>query len=186
MALETNEIKKGVIIIYNNDPYLVLSHEMKKVGRAGANNKTKLKNLISGAVIPVTFSGERVELADVIQKNIQYTYLDGERAVFMDIDTYEQLLVNLEDIPNGTDYLKEGEMYQGTFFNGDIISIVLPKKMSFKVISAPDAVKGDSANNPSKEVEIETGAIVKTPMFVKKGDIIHINTETGEYGGRDN
>lgn len=187
MALSSNEIRKGEVIMYNSNPHVVLSHALKKVGRGGSTNKTKLRNLITGNVIPVTFAGnESVEEADVSRKNIQYTYVDGNQVVFMDPDSFEQLNVDLELIPNGMDFLKEGEMYQGVFFEGTVISVILPKKMSFKVVRAPEAIKGDTANNPTKEIEIETGAKLQAPMFIKEGEVILVNTETGDYGGRDN
>lgn len=187
MALNSNEIRKGIVIIHDGAPCLVLSHAFKKMGRAGANNKTKLKNLMTGAITQVTFGGnERAEEADVINKNIQYLYSDGSKAFFMDPNSFEQLEVDVENIPGEMDYLKEEEKYQGVFFEGNIISIILPKKMSFKVTEAPAGAKGDSANNPQKEITLETGLKINAPLFIKEGETVLVNTEFGEYAGRDN
>lgn len=183
--VQAHEIRKGMVIIQNNQPYLVLSHDIHKYGRGGSNNKTKLKNLINGAIVPVTFSGnEKAEEADVMKKNVQYLYEADNNAFFMDPESFEQYQLLIETIPGERDFLKEGEKYQGLFFNGEIISVELPKKMTLKVIEAADAVRGDSSNNPQKEVTLETGAKVRVPLFIKQGESIQVNTETWEYSGK--
>lgn len=187
MALNSNEIKKGTVILYNNEPHLVLSHDFHKMGRGGNHNKTKLKNLLSGSIIPVTFSGnERADEADVAQKNVQYLYNDGQNGMFMDPKSFEQYEIALEEIPGGTDYMKEGELYQCMFFDGNPISIIPPKKIALKVTEAAEAVKGDTANNPQKEVTLETGARLRVPLFIKQGETIYVNTDDHSYTGRDN
>jgi len=186
-TIAVNEIRKGVVILHKDDPTLILSHDFHKMGRGGAINKTKVKNLRSGAIFTITFSGnERAEVVDVINKNIQYLYSDAENAFFMDPNSYEQMQISLENIDGGNDYLLEGKLYQGVFFEGEVLSLVIPKKLSFKVSKASAAVKGDSANNPSKEVELETGLSVSVPLFIKEGDVISINTEDNSYTGKDN
>lgn len=173
--------------MHNDDPCLILSHDMHKVGRGGSHNKTKVKNLRSGAITQVTFSGnETAEQAEVVNRNLQYMYSDGENASFMDPESFEQYEIKIENIPGESDFLKEGEKYQGVFFEGEVISLLIPKKMSLKVTSAPEGTKGDSANNPQKEVELETGLKINTPLFIKEGDVVFVNTENVEYGGRDN
>ncbi|MDQ6985450.1 MAG: elongation factor P [Candidatus Dojkabacteria bacterium] len=186
-TLSSNEIKKEKIIIYRDQPHIVISHEMKKFGRGGASNSTKLKNLITGSNISVTFSGsEKADEADVVSNNIQFLYSDETKAYFMDPISFEQVEVEIENIPGERSFLKEEELYLGMFFNDKIISITLPKKMSLEVTSASSRVKGDTANNPQKEVTVETGFVVKVPMFIKQGDIIQINTDEGSYTGKDN
>lgn len=171
--------------MHNDEPTLVLSHSIASMGRQGAHNKTKVKGLISGNIVPVTFYGnDKVEEAEVSYQNVQYVYADGEQAVFMNLETYEQLFILIENIPYGTDFLKEEEKYVAQFYEGKVISIQLPKKVALKVTSAPAAVKGDTANNPQKEVTTETGYKVMTPMFIKEGDLVEVNTETGLYSGK--
>jgi elongation factor P len=187
MSLQSNEIRKGMVIMHNGDPCIVLSHLLQKFGRGGSHNKTKLKNLKSGAITPVTFSGnETAEQADVVTKNVQFVYSEGDTAYFMDMSSFEQFTVEIENIPSERDFLKEGEQYQGVFFDDKIISIILPKKMSLKVTSAPIGVKGDSANNPQKEIILETGLSIQAPLFIKEGETVYVNTDSNEYTGRDN
>lgn len=187
MELGSNEIRKGTVILHNGQPALVLSHALHKTGRGGNVNKTKIKNLITGAIVPVTFMGNQTaEMVEVINKNIQYVYNDGEDATFMEPNTFEQIVVKLENIPGETNYLIEGSLYQGMFYEGEVISIMIPKKMNFKVTQAADAVKGDSANNPTKKVTVETGLQVDVPLFIKQGEVIAVNTEDNNYAGRVN
>lgn len=187
MALQSNEIRKGMVIMHNGDPCIVLSHLLQKFGRGGSHNKTKLKNLKTGSITPVTFSGnETAELADVVNKNVQFVYSEGETAFFMDMTNFEQFIVEIENIPGERDFLKEGEQYQGVFFDDKVISLILPKKMSFKVKSAPAGARGDSANNPQKEIILETGLAIQAPLFIKEGETVYVNTDSYEYSGRDN
>lgn len=187
MAISSSEVRKGKVIMHNNAPNLVLSHAFHKMGRGGSVNKTKIRNLKTGNTLQVTFSGnEKVEEVEVINQNIQFLYHDGDQAYFMNPDSYEQLNVDLENIDDGTDFLKEGILYQGVFFEEELLSLVLPKKITFEVTQAAAAVKGDSTGNPQKEVELETGARINVPLFIKKGDKIQVNTETKSYVGKDN
>jgi elongation factor P len=187
MELGSNEIRKGAVILHNNHPALVLSHALHKTGRGGNVNKTKVKDLITGSIVPVTFMGnESAEVVEVINKNIQFVYNDDEVATFMDPQSFEQVVVKIENIPGETSYLKEGELYQGMFYEGEVISVMIPKKMNFEVTQAADAVKGDSANNPTKKVTLETGLTVDVPLFIKQGETISVNTEENSYSGRVN
>lgn len=185
--IQGNQIRKGMLIMHNNEPTLVLSHSIASMGRQGAHNKTKVKGLISGNIVPVTFYGnDKVEEAEVNYKTVQFVYEDGNSSVFMNPETYEQIYVQTENIPGEKDFLKEEVKYVAAFYDGKVISIQLPKKVALKVTRAPEAIKGDTANNPQKEVETETGFKAMTPMFIKEGDVIEINTETGEYTGKGN
>lgn len=187
MTISSSDVRKGGVILYNGAPHIVVSHDIHKTGRGGSHNKTKVKNISTGAVIPVTFSGnDKVEVADVSNKNIQYLYNDGADATFMDPNSFEQVVVPIENIPGELDFLKEGELYQGAFYEEKVISLILPKKMSLKVISAPEGARGDSASNPQKEITLETGLVINAPLFVKPDEIVYVNTDTYEYGGRDN
>lgn len=182
MDLIANEIKKGKVILYNNEPTLVLSHEFSKTGRAGSVNRTKLKGLKTGAIVGYTFAGnEKAEEVEVINRNIQFLYDDGSTAYFMDPVSFDQYEVEIDNIPSGKDYLMAGISYQGLFYEDKVISIVLPKKIDLLVTEAAPGVKGDTAGNAQKEVVLETGAKVHTPLFIKVGDRILVNTEMGTY-----
>lgn len=180
--LTINDIKKGSIIQLEGVPYIVLKAEHHKAGRGGATLKTKLRNLKSGALLDRTFQGgEKVEEANTEKKKVNFMYEDGENAYFMDYESYDQFQFPLDQVGEKKKFLKEGIDVTLLYFEGKPIAIELPIKMEFRVTSAPPAIKGNSADNVTKQIEIETGAKVTAPMFVKQDDVIRVNTETGEY-----
>ncbi len=180
--LSLNEIKLGKVILVNNNPYIVIRADHHKVARGGAVLKVKLKNLIDGSVLERTFQGnEKAEEADVVKKKANFMYADENNANFMDNETYEQFTIGLDAIGDKLQYLKEGTDVNVLYFDGQGVAVDLPIKMEFKVVSAPPGVKGNSAGNVTKVVKIETGAEVTTPLFINEGDVIRINTDTGEY-----
>jgi elongation factor P len=183
--LQGNQIRRGMIIIYNEEPCLVLEHQLRAQGRQGGLNQTKLKNLLNGSITNVRFNAtEKVEQADISFRTMQYLYSDTSGSVFMDLNSFEQITIPTENIPMGQAFLKEEQKYVVQFYEGQVISVQLPKKIALKVTRSPQAVKGNTANNPQKEVEVETGYKVMVPMFIKEGDIIEVNTETGLYSGK--
>ena len=180
--LNLNEIKTGKIIQANNEPYLVTKTDHHKMGRGGAVLKTKLKNLINGSILDKTFQGnDRAEEANTEKKKANFMYSDEQNANFMDNETYEQFTIPLEQIGNKQKFLKQGAGIDVLYFKDKPVAIDLPIKMEFKVISAPPGVKGNSAGNVTKQIELETGAKINAPLFVNEGDAIRVNTETGEY-----
>lgn len=180
--LSINEIKLGKILVENNDPYIVIKTEHHKVARGGAVLKVKLKNLINSNVLERTFQGsDKTKEADIERKKAQFMYFDGFNANFMDNDTYDQFVFPLECIGNKKNFLKEGINVNVLYFKNKPVLIDLPVKMEFKVISAPLGVKGNSAGNVTKKVEIETGTEISVPLFINEGDIIRVNTDTEEY-----
>lgn len=183
--LSITEIKTGSHIVLNEDPYIVLTVQHSKMGRAGAVLRTKIKNLKTGSILNKTFQGaEKVEEAEIEERKGQYLYSDGSNFFFMDNETYEQFEIPAEVIGEQTKFLKE-EIEIGIFyFRENPINIKLPIKMNFEVTEAPPAVKGNTADGGSKQVKLENGLSVNVPLFINSGDIIKINTETGEYTER--
>lgn len=180
--LSLSEIKPGKLIILNSDPYLVMRADHHKMGRGGAVLKTKSRNLATGNVLEKTFQGsDKVEEAQTESKKVNFLYRDEENAYFMDNDTYEQFELSINDLGGQEKFLKDGTDVDMLYFDDKPISLELPIKMTFKVTSAPPGIKGNSAGNVTKQVEIETGATITAPMFVNEGDEIRVNTETGEY-----
>lgn len=180
-----SEIKTGKCIELSGDPYIVTYHEHSKMGRAGAVLRTKLRNLVTGAVLDKTFQGaERVEEADVAKSKAQYLYREGDGFAFMDMGSYEQFTLSDKTIGEGRGYLVEGTEVTLLNFNGHPINIELPVKVTLRVISAPPGLKGDTASGGDKVVTLETGIEVTTPLFVKEGDNIVVNTEKGTYVSR--
>ncbi len=175
------DIKKDTVIQIDGVPYKVTSYAQKQMGRGGSNVNVKLKNLLSGSVLDKTYKGnEKIESAEVLHKKMQFLYLDGANLNFMDDDSYEQIEVPM-DLLSHANLLKEGANATIQLFEGRAINVELPVKVPLEVIEAPDVVKGDTQSTVMKNVTLETGAIIQTPMFVKKGDIIVVDTRDASY-----
>lgn len=183
MAYSLGEIKSGFAILHNGVPHLVLSAAHTQMGRGGANLKTKLRNLTTGAVVEMTFSGNaRVDEAPVEYRHATFLYRDQSGLYFMDSATYEQFQLSVNQIGEGARFLSEGAAVDILVWQGKSLGVKLPTKMTFKVTYAEPGVRGDSVSSGgTKPVTIETGAIVQAPLFIKSGDQIRINTETGQY-----
>ena len=180
--LNLPDIKTGRNISLNNEPYLVLSHQHSKIGRAGAVLRTKLRNLKTGAVLDRTFQGaDKIEEAEISKTKAQYLYREGDKYFFMDNASFEQFSLSKNVLGELTKYLIENTEATILNFNGLPINIELPIKMEFRVVEAPPAIRGNTADGGTKQVTLETGIKVSTPLFVKEGDVIRVNTETGEY-----
>lgn len=180
--LSLNEIKIGKLIKISDEPYIVIKAEHHKMGRGGAVLKTKLKNLITGNVLERTFQGnDKAESASTETKKANYLYKSEDEAYFMDNESFEQFGLPLDQIEEKLKYLKEGTDVDILYFQNKPVAIELPIKVELKVVSAPPGVKGNSAGNVTKIVELETGAELSVPMFVNEGDVIRINTDSGEY-----
>jgi len=183
--LSIKDIKSGKKLILEDQPYTVMTVQHSKMGRMGAVLRTKLKNLETGAILTKTFQGsDKVDEAEVDTKKAEYLYQDDTTFYFMDNTSYEQFELNEEVIGDSAKYLKEGVEVSLLYFNERPINIDLPIKMTFEVTEAPPSVKGNTADGGSKQVTIETGAQISTPLFIKTGDKIKVNTTTGEYAER--
>ena len=183
--LSIKDIKPGKKLIIEKQPYSVMTVQHSKMGRMGAVLRTKLKNLETGAILTKTFQGsDKVNEAEVETKKAQYLYQADNTFYFMDTESYEQFELNKKVIGDNSDYLKEGVDVSLLYFDERPINIDLPIKMTFEVTEAPPSVKGNTADGGSKQVTIETGAQVSTPLFIKTGDKIKVNTTTGEYAER--
>jgi len=185
VAYKPTELKKGVVIELDGKPYKVLDYSQKVVGRGGSIVNVKVKNLIDGHVVAKTFKGqEGIEPAEVTNRTVQYLYTDGTDYNFMDPDTFEQFQLPADIVEEATGYLKEGENLTLQSFNGNIINVELPKNVYLEVSYSEDIVKGDTSGSVLKNATMETGLIVRVPAFIKVGDIISVDTTTGEYRER--
>ncbi len=177
----------GRVIKLNGEPYIIIKTDHHKMGRGGAVLKIKCRNLINGNVLERTYQGtEKAEEAETETKKANFMYKDKEQAYFMDNASYEQFDLPLEEIGDAAMFLKDGTDVDVLYFEGKPVSVSLPIKMDLKVVSAPPGVKGNSAGNVNKQVELETGAKINVPMFINEGDVIRINTDSGEYVERAN
>ncbi len=180
--LSISEIKTGKIIQVSGEPFAVAKAEHHKMGRSGAVLKVKLKNLITGNMLDKTFQGnEKAEEAQTEKKKSNYLYRDGSSAFFMDNETFEQFELAAEMIGEKLKFLKEGTDVDTLYFENRPVAIDLPIKVSLRVASAPPGVKGNSAGSVTKKIILETGAEISAPLFIKDGDIIVVNTDSGEY-----
>ncbi len=182
---QPTDLKKGTVCQIDGKPYRVVEYSQKVMGRGGSIVNVKLKNLIDGSLIPKTFKGqEKIEPADVSNRSVQYLYEDGSTYYFMDPESFEQFELPLDVVAEAKDYLKEGDMLQLQFFDDRVISVELPKNLYLAVTYTEDVVKGDTTSNVLKDATVETGMTVKVPAFIKTGDVISIDTATGEYRER--
>ena len=185
MAFGITDLKKGTIFQLDGVPYRVVEYGQKVMGRGGSIVNVRIKSLIDGKVLEKTFKGnEAVEPADVGYKNVQYLYNDSAIFYFMDTDTYDQIEVSYDLVGDYAGYLKEGDAVKAQTFDGTVINIELPKNVYLEVTYTESVVKGDTTSSVLKDATLETGVIVKVPAFIKQGDIISVDTETGAYRER--
>jgi len=181
--MDINDLKRtGTIISLEDQPYIVIWSQHSHHGRGQAQIRVRLKNLISGKVIEKTFSpGDKIKEADIERSKANYLYQDEDKVYFMDNSTYEQFFLDKKMISGKEKFLKEGQEVDIILFNGRPINLDLPKKIDLKVVETVPGVRGNSATNIMKPATLETGLKIKVPLFIKEGDIIRVNTETGEY-----
>ncbi len=182
MGLSITELKKGVIFQLEGTPYRVVDYNQKVMGRGGSIVNVRIKSLIDGKVLEKTFKGnEQLDSADVTTENAQYLYNDGSTFFFMNEETFEQFEVPAELVGDGAGYIKEGDRVQLQFFDGRPINVELPKNVPLEVTYTENVVKGDTTSSVLKDATVETGITVKVPAFIKQGDLIKVDTRTGEY-----
>ena len=182
---QPTDLKKGVVCQIDSQPYRVIDYNQKVMGRGGSIVNVKLKNLITGAVIPKTFKGQdKIEPAEVTSKTVQYLYNDGSAFFFMDPNSFEQFELSADLVDEAKNFMKEGDELALQFFDGKGITVEMPKNVYLEVTYTEAVVKGDTTSSVLKDATLETGAIVKVPAFIKVGDIISVDTSTGEYRER--
>ncbi|MDD5340879.1 MAG: elongation factor P [Patescibacteria group bacterium] len=187
MISSLNDIKKGLSINFNGEPFIVLEARFVRMQQRKPVMQTKLRNLITGKVLEYSFKqGERVEEADLERGKANFLYKDDSFANFMDNKSYEQFTIPLDVLGDKIKFLKEGTECDVLYYEGNPVSVDIPIKITLKVTSAPPGVKGDTASNVTKQVTLETGATINAPLFIKEGENIVVNTDTSEYVERAN
>lgn len=183
--ISTDEFKNGMTIKLDNELYTIVEFQHVKPGKGGAFVRTKLRNFKQKTVIERTFrAGEKIEEAFIEEKTFQFLYKAGSSYHFMDHETYEELILDEGDLQDAIKFLKENLGVSGRFYEGRLIEIRVPIFVELKVEYAEPGLKGDSAKSNSKNAVLETGANILVPLFVKSGDIIKVDTRTGEYVSR--
>ena len=181
----TNEFKSGLKLMLDGDPCTIIENEFVKPGKGQAFNRVKIRNLKTGRVIERTFkSGESVEAADVMDTEMQYLYTDGEFWYFMDPESFEQLAADAAAVGEMTKWLKEQDTCDVTLWNGALISITPPNFVVLRVAETDPGVRGDTSGGGGKPATLETGAVVRVPLFIDIDEVIKVDTRTGEYVGR--
>ncbi|RJR24332.1 elongation factor P [Candidatus Microgenomates bacterium] len=181
-TISTSDLKKGTCIIFRDAPHIVVDKTFVSPGKGSAFFRTKLKNLKTGNVIDFTFkSGEKLEEAPLETKELQYLYKDSGELFFINPQTYEQLTLPKEMAGNFLPLMKEGETYQVYTLENQAVALRPPLKVKLKVVASEAGAKGNTVTGATKEVEVETGYRLQVPLFIKEGDTVSINVETGQY-----
>ncbi|MCI2098045.1 MAG: elongation factor P [Succiniclasticum sp.] len=180
--VSTNEFKTGLTVTIDNDPWQVVEFQHVKPGKGAAFVRAKMRNLATGAVVERTFNaGERLPNANIDRRAMQYLYQEGEMYVFMDNETYEQLELTKEQLGNGINFLKENMDVKVTSFEGRILGVELPNTVELVVVETEPGIRGDTATGGNKPATMDTGYVVKVPLFINEGDHLLIDTRSGEY-----
>ncbi len=185
MEININDIKNGMTIVMDGNLCTIQEFQHVKPGKGPAFVRIKLKNLRTGSTVENTYNTNiKITKAHIDKINVQYLYASGDNYVFMNNDTYEQIEVPVSTLKDTKDYIKEGLDIQIDFYEGEIIGITLPEKIEYEVIETEPAVKGNTATNASKDAKLETGLVVKVPLFITQGEKIVVSTKDGKYSGR--
>ena len=181
----TNEFRNGLKVMLDGEPCSILDNEFVKPGKGQAFNRVRLRNLNSGRVWERTFkSGESLEGADVIDQSMEYLYNDGEFHHFMDPESFEQFQADLKAVGDASNWLKEQDICTVTLYNGAPLSVTPPNFVELEIVETDPGVKGDTAQGGTKPAYLSTGAVVKVPLFLSVGEVIKVDTRTGEYQNR--
>jgi elongation factor P len=179
---DTSDLRKGLKILIDGHPYIVVLAEFVKPGKGAAFTRTKMKNLLTGGVIERNIrSGEKIEPADIEENEMTFLYKEGEDFVFMDKKSYEQTHVSANVVDDSWQWMKDNLDCQVMFYNGRPIGVTPPNFVELRITKSDPGIRGDTATNVTKPATLETGAVVGVPLFVNEGEMIRIDTRTGEY-----
>ena len=179
------DFRKGVTVEIDGVVWSISDFQHVKPGKGAAFVRTRLKNVMTGAVLERTFSPtDKYPLAHIETKDMEYLYSDGELYYFMDIETYEQIPLNFEQVEDAIDFIKENDQVKMRFYKGSAFSVEAPNFVELKVTQTEPGFKGDTATGTTKPAVVETGYHIAVPLFVNEGDVIRIDTRTGEYMSR--
>jgi len=182
--ISTNQFRNGTHIDVDGTIYKIVEFQHVKPGKGGAFVRTKLKHMRLGRVIDNTFrAGEKVELVDFDEKRMQYLYKD-DRYHFMDLETYDQISLSPEEVGDARDFLKENTEVEILFIDGSPASVELPNFIELTVVRTDPGIRGDTASGGSKPATLETGAVIQVPLFLNEGDVVKVDTRSGDYLGR--
>lgn len=180
-----NDIKNGMTLLFEDNIYTVMEFSHVKPGKGAAFVQAKLKNLRTGSIIEKRFnSGVKLEKAIVEKVGMQFLYATGDVYNFMNMETYEQIELNKDQLGNDVNFLKEGLDVIVSFYQGELLGIILPAQVDLEVVQTEPAVKGNTTNNATKDAVLETGLTVRVPLFIEQGEIVSVYTADGKYASR--
>ena len=183
--INVNDIKNGITFTLDGDIYQVLEFSHVKPGKGAAFVKMKIRNLRTGSTTEKSFnSGTKLEKAMIEKKPMQFLYSSGDSYNFMNMESYEQIELTKEQLGDEVNYLKEGLNVDLSFYQGELLGVILPDKVELKVVHTEPAAKGNTTNNATKDATLETGLVVRVPLFVDTDDVVIISTSTGKYDSR--
>ena len=184
-SYSTNEFRGGLKLLLDGDPCSIIENELVKPGKGQAFNRVKLRNLKTGRVLEKTFkSGESVEAADVVDVDMEFSYNDGEFWHFMDPNTFEQIAASETAVGESAKWLKGQELCTVTLWDGQPLAVSPPNFVELAITETDPGVRGDTAQGGTKPATLETGAVVKVPLFIEEGEVLKVDTRTGEYVSR--
>jgi len=184
-SYQTNEFRSGLKILLDGDPYTIVDNEFVKPGKGQAFNRVRVRNLKNGRVVDKTFkSGDSVEAADVVEMDMQYLYSDGEFWHFMDPSSYEQYAAEAAAVGDSLKWLKEEDVCMVTLWNNSPLLITAPNFVELTITQTDPGLRGDTAQGGVKPAKLETGAVVRVPLFLEQGEVIKVDTRNGEYVSR--
>jgi elongation factor P len=184
-SYSTNEFKSGLKVMIEGDPYVIVENEFVKPGKGQAFNRVRIRNLKSGRTLERSFrSGESLEAADIVESEMQYLYNDGDFWHFMEPDTYAQHTAGKEAMGDAAMWLKDGTTCNVLLWNGQPLAINAPAHVELKIVETDPGMRGDTATGGQKPAKLETGAVVRVPLFISEGEVIRVDTRTGEYLSR--
>ncbi len=181
----TNQFKPGLKLMFDGDPYTIIDNEFVKPGKGQAFNRIKIRNLKTGRVIEKTMkSNDSAEGADVVDLELQFLYSDGDEYHFMNTQTFDQIIAPASALADAAKWLKGQEMCQVTLWNDAPLVVSPPNFVVLRITETDPGLRGDTATGGTKPAKLETGAVVKVPLFIEQGDLLKIDTRTGEYVSR--
>lgn len=182
MAISTADFKTGLTIEYEGNVYQIIEFQHVKPGKGGAFVRSRLRNLMTGATLDKTWrAGDKMDSAHIERRNVEFLYRDGDDLVFMDMSDYEQMTLPVKQVGDAVNFLKDNTPVQLVQWKDQLLNIDLPHTMEFTVTQTDPGLRGDTAQGGSKPATIETGAVVTVPLFVNEGEVIRVDTRTGQY-----
>lgn len=180
--ISTSDFKNGTKLEIDGEPYIIVEFQHVKPGKGGAFVRTKMKSLKTGNILERTFrSGEKFDVPDLLEREMQFLYAQGNEYHFMDANTYEQLFIAQEHLGTTKDFLKENMVVKILFYQGKPLGVDLPLFVELKVVETPPGIRGDTATGGTKLAKLETGGTVKVPLYIEEGTLIKVDTRTGTY-----